>query len=54
VSESIQPEEKQESDQSANVERREALRKLGAFAGYTAPVMLAMLKSERAVAQTVL
>jgi hypothetical protein len=32
--------------------RREALRKLGKFGAYTAPAMLALLLSEKAVAQS--
>ena len=39
--------------EALDAERREALRKLGKYAAYTAPVMLAMLESEAAIAQTI-
>jgi hypothetical protein len=34
------------NEQNADEERREALRKLGKYAAYTAPAMLAMLTGE--------
>lgn len=38
--------------EAVDVPRRKAIERLGKYAAYTAPVMLAMLASETAVAQT--
>ncbi|MES9871902.1 MAG: hypothetical protein ABW162_04065 [Candidatus Sedimenticola sp. PURPLELP] len=42
-----------ELENSHNEERREALKKMGAFTAYTAPAMLAMLTSQKSMAGSV-
>ncbi|MES9877343.1 MAG: hypothetical protein ABW117_09620 [Candidatus Sedimenticola sp. 1PA] len=39
-----------ETRENHNEERREALKKMGAFTAYTAPAMLAMLTSQKTAA----
>jgi hypothetical protein len=41
-----------EAGDSANMDRRAALQKLGAYSALTAPVLLAVLTADKAIAQS--